>query len=53
MPGVFLPLKLRARQLFPTVARFAFKLEVFTTLMPCCLIVHRGQHKPGEAWESR
>lgn len=40
-------------QLFPTAARFALKPEVFTTLMLWCVIIHRAQHKPGEAWESR
>lgn len=53
VPGVFLPLKLRFRQLFSPVTRLAFKLEVFTTLTPCHLIIHRAQHKPGEAWGSR
>lgn len=53
VPGVFLPLKLRYRQLFSPVTRLAFKLEVFTTLTPCRLIIHRARHKPGEAWGSR
>lgn len=53
VPGVFLPLKLRYRQLFSSVTRLTFKLEAFTTLTPCCLVIHRAQHKPGEAWGSR
>lgn len=47
-----LSLKFTYRQLFSPVTRLAFKLEVFTTLTPCRLIIHRAQHKPGEAWDS-
>lgn len=53
VPSVFIPLKLRYRQLFSPVTRLAFKLEVFTTLTPCHLIIRRAQHRPGEAWGSR